>query len=283
MSGAPQPERLEHMHIRLQKVIADSGLASRRKAEELIRHGRVTVNGALVTELGTKIDPGKDHVKVDGRHIKPAPPHVYVMLNKPKGFVSTMKDPEGRVTIADLLDGVKVRVFPVGRLDFDSEGLVLLTNHGELAQALLHPKFHVPKTYLVKVKGVLSEEEIGQLEWGVKLDDGLTSPAVVKKVRKAEANSWVELTIHEGRKHQVKRMCEAVGHPVLKLVRVRFGPLTLSHLALGRYRYLTDREANALRDLWKQTMEEDQAEAPKKRRPTGRWRKVTSVRKAVAR
>ena len=271
------------MHIRLQKVIADSGLASRRKAEELIRHGRVTVNGALVTELGTKIDPGKDHVKVDGRHIKPAPPHVYVMLNKPKGFVSTMKDPEGRVTIADLLDGVKVRVFPVGRLDFDSEGLVLLTNHGELAQALLHPKFHVPKTYLVKVKGVLSEEEIGQLEWGVKLDDGLTSPAVVKKVRKAEANSWVELTIHEGRKHQVKRMCEAVGHPVLKLVRVRFGPLTLSHLALGRYRYLTDREANALRDLWKQTMEEDQAEAPKKRRPTGRWRKVTSVRKAVAR
>ncbi len=271
------------MEVRLQKVIADSGLASRRKAEQLIAQGRVTVNGVLITELGSKINPEKDHVKVDGRHIKPAPPHVYVMLNKPKGFVSTMSDPEGRVTIADLLDGVKVRVFPVGRLDFDSEGLVLLTNHGELAQALLHPKFHVPKTYLVKVKGVLPDEEIRQLERGVKLEDGMTSPAVVKKVRKAEANSWLEITIHEGRKHQVKRMFESVGHYVLKLVRVRMGPLTLRNLPLGQYRYLTDREANALREVWRQATEEELTGVPKKKRPTGRWRKVTSVRKAVAR
>lgn len=271
------------MEIRLQKVIADSGLASRRKAETLIAQGRVTVNGAVVRELGTKVDPTKDHVKVDGRHIKPAPPYVYLMLNKPKGFVSTMQDPEGRVTIADLLDGVKVRVFPVGRLDFDSEGLVLLTNHGELAQALLHPRFHVPKTYLVKVKGVLSDEEIRQLERGVKLEDGMTSPAAVKKVRKAEANSWVEITIHEGRKHQVKRMCEAVGHYVLKLVRVRMGPLTLSNLPLGQYRYLTDREANALREVWRQASSADDAGPARAKRPTGRWGKVTSVRKVVAR
>ncbi|MFO0774018.1 MAG: pseudouridine synthase [Nitrospiraceae bacterium] len=282
------------MEVRLQKVIADSGLASRRKAEQLIAQHRVTVNGAVVSELGTKIDPAKDHVKVDGRHIKPAPPHVYVMLNKPKGFVSTMHDPEGRVTIADLLDGVKVRVFPVGRLDFDSEGLVLLTNHGELAQALLHPRFHVPKTYLVKVKGVLTDEEIRQLERGVRLDDGVTSPAVVKKVRKAEANSWIEITIHEGRKHQVKRMFEAVRHFVLKLVRVRMGPLTLSNVPLGQYRYLTDREANALRDVLREATT-DEREQPRtagtraKRspggaaRPPGRGRKVMSVRKALAR
>lgn len=235
------------MEVRLQKAIADSGLASRRKAEEMIREGRVTVNGAVVREMGLKIDPGRDHVKVDGRHIKPAPPEVYVMLNKPKGCVSSLSDPEGRPTVADLLARVKLRVFPVGRLDFDSEGLMLLTNNGAMAQALLHPRHHVPKTYLIKVKGVLSEAEIEQLERGVDLEDGRTAPATVKKVRKAEQNSWVEITIHEGRKHQVKRMLESVGHPVLKLMRVRFGPLALGDLPAGEFRYLTDREANALR------------------------------------
>lgn len=269
------------MVVRLQKVIADSGLSSRRKAEELILQGRVTVNGAIVRELGTKVNPEKDHVKVDGRHLKPQPPQVFVMLNKPKGFMCTMSDPEGRPTIADLLDGVKARVFPVGRLDFDSEGLMLLTNHGELAQALLHPRFHVPKTYLVKVKGVLTEDQIERLEQGVRLADGMTSPATVKKVRKAEANSWIELTIHEGRKHQVKRMCETVGHPVIRLVRVRMGPLALHGLELGQYRYLTDREANALRDVLKQSQVQDRDGQVK--RPTARWRKVTSVRKVVAR
>ncbi len=271
------------MLVRLHKVIADSGLTSRRQAEGLMAQGRVTVNGAVVVELGTKVDPAKDHIKVDGRHLKAAPPYVYVMLNKPKGFVSTMSDPEGRATIADLLDGVKLRVFPVGRLDFDTEGLVLLTNHGELAQALLHPRHHVPKTYLVKVKGVLSQEEIRQLERGIKLEDGLTGSAIVKKVRKAEANSWIELTIHEGRKHQVKRMCEAVGHPVLRLVRVRMGPLSLTNLPLGQYRYLTDREANALRDVLRYTKGEGRPGAARKGRPSGRGRKVTSVRKVVAR
>lgn len=237
------------MEVRLQKAIADSGLVSRRKAEELIAQGRVTVNGRVVSDRGTKVDPEKDHVKVDGRHLKPVPPQTFVMLNKPKHVVSTMSDPGGRLTIADLLPGVRVRVFPVGRLDFDGEGLVLLTNDGELAQRLLHPRYHVPKTYLIKVKGMLNDEDLRALEKGVMLEDGPTGPAVVNKVGKATENSWLELTIYEGRKHQVKRMLDAVGHPVLKLKRVRFGPLALGDLPVGRYRYLTDREANALRAL----------------------------------
>ena len=237
------------MLVRLQKVIASSGLASRRKAEVMIAQGRVTVNGKVVRELGTRVDPARDHVKVNGRHLEPVQPHAYIMLNKPKGIVSSLSDPEGRPTVKDLLHGVSVRVFPVGRLDSDSEGLMLLTNHGDLAQALVHPRYHVPKTYLIKVKGVLTDDEIKSLERGVELEDGVTSPARVKKVRKAEQNSWLEITIHEGRKHQVKRMLEAVGHPVSKLIRVRFGPLTLRDLAVGEFRYLTDREANAVRDL----------------------------------
>ena len=243
------------MLIRLQKVIADSGLASRRKAEELIAQGRVTINGQVVSELGTKVDPVKDHVKVDGRHLKPAPPQTFIMLNKPKNVVSTMSDPGGRGTIADLLPGVHVRVFPVGRLDFDSEGLVLLTNDGDLAQLLLHPRHHVPKTYLIKVKGMLDGEDIGVLEKGVMLDDGRAGSAIVKKVGKATENSWLEITIYEGRKHQVKRMLDAVGHPVLKLKRVRFGPIALGDLPTGQYRYLTDREANAVRELARERQE----------------------------
>lgn len=237
------------MEIRLQKLIAGSGLASRRKAELLIAAGRVTVNGTVVTELGTKVDPDRDHVKVDGKHLRATQPYVYLMLNKPKHVMSTLDDPGGRTTVKQCLHGVSVRVFPVGRLDFDSEGLMLLTNNGELAQALLHPRYHVPKTYLIKVKGVLTDDEIRALQRGVKLEDGMTGPAAVKKIRKAEQNSWLEITIHEGRKHQVKRMLEAVGHPVIKLVRVRMGPLSLGDLAPGQFRFLADHEANALRKV----------------------------------
>lgn len=240
------------MEIRLQKLIAGTGIASRRKAEQLIASGRVTVNGKVVTELGTKVDSARDHVKVDGKHLTEAQPFVYLMLNKPKHVVSTLDDPGGRETVKDFLRGVSVRVFPVGRLDFDGEGLMLLTNNGDVAQALLHPRYHVPKTYLIKVKGVLTDEEIKKLEQGVRLEDGMTSPASVKKVRKVEANSWLEITIREGRKHQVKRMLEAVGHPVIKLLRIKMGPLTLGNLEPGEYRFLTDREANALRELVEQ-------------------------------
>jgi 23S rRNA pseudouridine2605 synthase len=236
------------MEIRLQKMIAGSGLASRRKAETLIAAGRVTVNGKVVTELGTKVDPERDHVKVDGKHLSDAQPFVYLMLNKPKHVMSTLDDPGGRPTVKDFIRGVSVRVFPVGRLDFESEGLMLLTNNGDLAQALLHPRYHVPKTYLIKVKRVLTDEEIRQLESGVKLEDGMTGPAQVKKIKKAEQNSWLEVTIREGRKHQVRRMLESVGHPVIRLTRVKMGPLTLGRLESGEFRFLTDREANALRE-----------------------------------
>lgn len=215
----------------------------------LIASGRVSVNGKVVTELGTKVDPERDHVKVDGKHLTSAQPFVYLMLNKPKNVMSTLEDPGGRTTVKDFLRGVSVRVFPVGRLDFDSEGLMLLTNNGELAQALLHPRYHVPKTYLIKVKGALNDQEIARLERGVRLEDGMTSPAHVKKVRKVEANSWLEITIREGRKHQVRRMLDVVGHPVLKLLRVRMGPLSLGNLEPGEFRFLTDREANVLRTL----------------------------------
>jgi 23S rRNA pseudouridine2605 synthase len=245
------------MEVRLQKVIAASGLASRRKAEEWIAQGRVTINGKIVRELGTRIDPERDHVKVDGRHLKGVEPYAYLLLNKPKGIVSTLNDPEGMPTIDHLLHGVTLRVFPVGRLDFDTEGLMLLTNHGELAQALLHPRYHVAKVYLAKVKGVLNDEEISQLAQGVKLEDGMTAPAMVKKVRKAEENSWLEVTICEGRKHQIKRMFEVVGHPVLKLKRIKFGPLALGDLLPGEFRYLTDREANTLRAIFKYKQEQE--------------------------
>jgi 23S rRNA pseudouridine2605 synthase len=236
------------MEIRLQKMIAGTGLASRRKAETMIAAGRVMVNGKVVTELGTKVDPERDHVKVDGKHLSSVQPFVYLMLNKPKHVMSTLDDPGGRPTVKDFLRGVSVRVFPVGRLDFESEGLMLLTNNGDLAQALLHPRYHVPKTYLIKVKRVLTDEEIRQLESGVKLEDGMTGPAQVKKIKKAQQNSWLEVTIREGRKHQVRRMLESVGHPVIRLTRVKMGPLSLGRLESGEFRFLTDREANALRE-----------------------------------
>ena len=274
--------------VRLQKLIAGTGLASRRKAEEMIVSGRVMVNGRVVTELGTKVDPGRDHVKVDGKHLSAAQPFVYLVLNKPKNVMSTLDDPGGRTTVKDYLRGVSVRVFPVGRLDFDSEGLMLLTNNGDLAQALLHPRYHVPKTYLIKVKGVLTDDEIKKLEEGVRLEDGMTSPAHVKKVRKVEANSWLEITIREGRKHQVKRMLETVGHPVIKLMRIRMGPLSLGNLEPGEFRFLTDREANALRELVDERVAavewgEEPALRPKRPVRQAGWARSSKVKKSRGR
>jgi len=271
------------MEVRLQKLIAGTGLASRRKAEEMIVAGRVMVNGKTVTELGTKVDPGRDHVKVDGKHLSAAQPFVYLMLNKPKNVVSTLDDPGGRTTVKDYLHGVSVRVFPVGRLDFDSEGLMLLTNHGDLAQTLLHPRYHVPKTYLIKIKQVLTDEQIRQLEQGVQLEDGVTGPAIVKKVRKAKLNSWLEITIREGRQHQVRRMLESVGHPVLKLTRIKMGPLSLGDLASGEFRYLTDREANALREIAEHKLvlaegTEQQAPRPKRRVSRVGWARTKKAK-----
>jgi 23S rRNA pseudouridine2605 synthase len=235
--------------VRLQKIIARSGIAARRKAEELIQQGLVTVNGKTVMTLGTKVDPLHDHIKVNGRHLKPRPPDVFLMLNKPLGYISTLHDPIGRPTIKALVPKPSVRLFPVGRLDYDSEGLLLLTNNGDITQACLHPAHHVQKTYLVKIKGILEDHEIQQLRHGLTLEDGPTAPAKVKKSGKAEANSWVEITIHEGRKHQVKRMFAQMGHPVIRLKRIQFGPLNLGTLPPGQTRYLTDKEANELRQI----------------------------------
>jgi 23S rRNA pseudouridine2605 synthase len=238
------------MVVRLQKAMADAGVASRRAAEDMIRGGRVTINGETVRAMGVKVDPDKDHIKVDGRHLKPPAPKAYVMLNKPKDVLTTLarSETDDRITIEPFLRGVNRRVFPVGRLDYDTEGLLLLTNDGELGERLLHPRYHVPKTYLTKIKGALQEEEIRQLETGVRLQEGVTLPAYVKKIRKVKENSWIELTIFEGRTHQVKRMLEAVGHPVIKLKRLRFGPLSLGSLPAGEYRFLTDPEIHRLRE-----------------------------------
>jgi 23S rRNA pseudouridine2605 synthase len=268
----------EEKTVRLQKVIARSGLASRRKAEEMIREGLVTVNGETVMTLGTKVNPLLDHIKIKGRHLKPQPPDIFLMLNKPSGYISTLHDPVGRPTIKALIPKPSLRLFPVGRLDYDSEGLLLLTNNGDIAQACLHPAHHVPKTYLVKIKGVLEDHDIQLLRQGLVLEDGPTAPAKVKKAGKAEANSWVEITIHEGRKHQIKRMFEQLGHPVIRLKRIQFGPLNLGTLNPGQTRYLSDKEANDLRHL----LLEPQLPNPLKRQPIGRMRKTSHSRPVMS-
>ena len=246
------------MEERIQKIISAAGVTSRRAAEQLITEGRVKVNGKVVTELGTKADASKDHIKVDGKLINPHQPPTYIMLNKPAGFVTTMSDPEGRPTVEHLLKGVKTRVYPVGRLDYNTEGLLLLTNDGDFAHLITHPKHEFPKTYLAKVKGVLEDSMIERLENGVFLQDGKTAPAKIKKIRKEEANSWVEITIHEGRKRQVRRMFDHVGRSVIKLKRTKTGTLSLGDLPEGGFRHLTLDEVNALRATAMKTDESGQ-------------------------
>ncbi len=236
---------------RLQKIIAAAGVASRRKAEEFITQGRVTVNGQIVAELGAKADPEHDHIRVDGRRIA-AERHTYLVLNKPKGYVTTVSDPEHRPTVMELVRGAGTRVYPVGRLDFNSEGLLLMTNDGALAQKLMHASSHVPKTYLVKVSGTPSPEALAKLRSGVKLApvEGrnekpvTTAPARIRPVKEA-ANPWYEVTLIEGRNRQIRRMFEAVGHHVEKIKRVRYGPLALD-VPPGEFRHLTPGEVHAL-------------------------------------
>lgn len=234
---------------RIQKVIARAGIASRREAEKLISEGRVTLNGKVVEELGTKVDTDKDYIKVDGKLITRPEPKAYLILYKPRGYVTTTSDPEGRPTIMELLERVKGRVFPVGRLDYDTEGLILCTNDGDLTHRLQHPSHEVPKTYFAKVEGVPTPEEITKLRKGIKLEDGMTAPAKVKLVRKVEANSWLEITIHEGRNRQVKRMVEAIGHPIIKLKREGLAFLTLGDLKPGEFRHLTAEEIKKLKEI----------------------------------
>ncbi len=235
------------MKIRLQKILADRGIASRRKAEEIIEEGRVTVNGVVAT-LGDKADPEKDHIKLDGKLLtQPPGPKTYLMLHKPKNVLTTLDAEETRPTVRNLLGKVKERVYPVGRLDFDSEGLLLLTNDGELAHAVMHPSRKMPKTYSVKIKGVLEEKDFEKLCRGIRLDDGMTAPAEVKPLEVLKQNSWIEITIYEGRKRQIRRMLQAVGHPVIRLIRTRIDGVKLGVLAPGQMRRLSNSELKRLK------------------------------------
>jgi 23S rRNA pseudouridine2605 synthase len=237
---------------RLQKIIAAAGIASRRKAEELISSGRVKVNGKVVTELGSKADPETDHIRVNGKLLHGAQRHVYLLLNKPKGYVTTASDPEGRPTVMKLVRGVPSRVYPVGRLDYASEGLLLMTNDGDLAHHLMKAAAHVPKTYLVKVSGQPSDESVARLRRGVSIatDEGKrvrTSPAKIRVIKEA-ANPWYEVTLIEGRNRQIRRMFEEVGHHVEKIKRVKYGPLTLD-VPPGEFRPLHPKEVARLKTL----------------------------------
>lgn len=233
---------------RLQKILASAGVASRRAAEVLIVEGRVTINRSVVTELGTRADPLKDRIEVDGRPISRKGPPIYILLNKPKGYISTAADPKQRPTVTDLLKKIKARVFPVGRLDFDAEGALLMTNDGELTNRLIHPRHQVSKKYLVKVRGVPVDKTLQKLRAGVYLEDGRTGPAEVRFVRATQQeNSWIEITVTEGRNRLIKRMCKRVGHPVQKLKRTEFAGLKLGRLKLGEFRRLTDREVERLK------------------------------------
>ena len=234
------------MEERLQKILAKMGIASRRGAEEIILEGRVTVNGEPAI-LGMKADMTKDHIKLDGKLLTRPEPKVYLMFNKPKGVITTLSKTEERPAVREYLKKIRYRVFPIGRLDFDSEGLLLLTNDGDFAHSILHPSKKIPKTYHVKIKGVIEDDKIEKLKRGVKLEDGMTSPSKVKKLRKAEENSWIEITIYEGKKRQVRRMLEKVGHPVLKLKRVRINGINLGNLLPGEIRYLTPEEVSKIK------------------------------------
>jgi pseudouridine synthase len=236
---------------RLQKLLSAAGVASRRTSEELIQQGRVSVNGLTVTTLGTKADPAIDEIRVDGRRIKPAQTLRYLLLHKPRGYVTTRNDPQKRKTVMDLLGGVRQYVYPVGRLDYDSEGLLLVTNDGELAAALTHPRHEVEREYRALVAGVPDQRALDRLARGVVLDGRRTAPAVVRLApadRDVAAQSAVLLlTIREGRNRQVRRMLEAVGHPVESLRRIRFGPLGIRGLRPGDWRDLTDAEVEKLK------------------------------------
>ncbi|HUL30250.1 MAG TPA: pseudouridine synthase [Thermodesulfobacteriota bacterium] len=234
---------------RIQKIIAKSGIASRREAERMVIQGRVSVNGKIVEELGFKADPSRDHIKVDGKRIASFEPHIVLLLNKPRGYLSTVKDPQGRPTIMDFVKNVKWRVYPVGRLDFDAEGLLLLTNDGNLAYLLSHPSFSIPKTYLVKIAGVPEEKKLDRLRRGVKLEDGEAKAVSCSLISHREKNSWVRVVVTEGRNHLVKRMFSAIGHTVLKLKRIEYGPIRLGDVPFGQFRHLTPEEIEKVRKV----------------------------------
>lgn len=233
--------------VRLQKYIAMSGAASRRAAEQMITEGRVKVNGELVRELGTKVEIGADRVVLDNSEIKPEIKKYYIMLNKPVGYVSTVNDQFDRPTVIDLINGeIKTRVFPVGRLDYDTEGLLLLTNDGDFTYKVTHPKFHMNKTYIATLKGGITVKGLNMLRNGVLIEDYKTSPAEVEMVSCEKGETVLKITIHEGRNRQVRKMLEAVGCKLISLQRISIGTVELGNLPLGRWRHLTSHEVSYL-------------------------------------
>jgi 23S rRNA pseudouridine2605 synthase len=229
--------------VRLQKFLAESGIASRRKAEELIMSGHVRVNGQIVHEMGVKVNES-DLIELDNKRVSKIEKKVYIMLNKPTGFVTTSKDQFRRPTVLDLVKGVDVRLYPVGRLDYDTSGLILLTNDGEFTYKLTHPKHEEKKVYIAEVKGVMEVEKLKQLEKGLKIENFITSPAEVRVVKKGKDTSVLQITIHEGKNRQVRKMCEAVGHKIVTLKRIAMGGLELGDLPEGKWRYLSEDELN---------------------------------------
>jgi len=238
-----------HQGERLQKFLARAGVASRRRCEELIAAGRVQVNGRVVRTAGTRVDAGRDRIQVDGETVRAERP-LTIMLHKPAGYITSRSDPQGRPVVASLVTGAGLpRLFPVGRLDWDTEGLLLLTNDGELANALTHPRYGVQKVYHAKVRGRPAMESLARLTQGVLCDGERLTAAAVEMHHPTRQNSWITITIDQGRYRQVRRMCEAIGHPVLNLVRVALGPLWLGSLPRGQWRPLTPLELRNLRGL----------------------------------
>jgi 23S rRNA pseudouridine2605 synthase len=244
----PLIEPDEHGLVRLHKLLAQSGVASRRKCEELMLEGLVTVDGEVVTRLGTKVDPETAVVRVDGKRLPPVSPHVYLVLNKPRGVVSTMSDPQGRPTLTDLVADRPERLFHVGRLDTDTSGLLLLTNDGDFANRMAHPSYEVDKTYVAEVTGAVQPDVIEQLLAGVTLDDGPVQVSSAKVISNQGERTIVELVIHEGRNRIVRRLLDHAGHPVRKLTRTAFGPVKLTGLKVGGLRELTNDELGSLLD-----------------------------------
>lgn len=233
---------------RLQKIISAAGITSRRASEELILNGQVTVNGVVVTELGTKADPTKDHITVNGKPLQVNEQRLYILLNKPAGYMTTLDDPEGRPLVTDLLKEINARVYPVGRLDYNTEGLLLLTNDGDWANKLMHPRHEIDKEYHVRVRGKVHKSQLDQLVGGVEIDGKKTAPAKAILIKDGEQNDWLSITIHEGRNRQIRRMCEAVSLSVVRLKRVRYGSLVLGVLKSGQFRHLSETEVNELRN-----------------------------------
>jgi 23S rRNA pseudouridine2605 synthase len=238
---------------RLQKIIAASGLASRRKAELLIQQGRVTVNGTVVDRLGAKAVAGRDHIKVDGKTVRPTSRKIYILLNKPKHVISSAADPQGRIKVTDLVD-IKERIYPVGRLDYNTEGLILLTNDGAFSKIVTAAGMQIPKVYQVKVKGAPEEPAIAKLRAGIRLKNGIQLARCKIVPIKVDTNSWYEVTLFQGINRQIREMFEAVGHPVLKLRRIRIGFLSDQGLSTGKYRFLTPREISRVLRLGRNTL-----------------------------